>query len=375
MPSMRLYATPTLLTAVAFLPRLMTLQIRTLPQQRPLKLLVKKDSTSLEQSFQIHVNNKFIAEVESVAGHCLFNALSVLSDTHPASNSFITFTSDEASRVDVAAVITPGTTVAISSTSAAAQQFQRYRVQSGGDVQYARVQGCDRSTRTISVEYSDTGVVDRHVPWSWIVGMEDISSKRQTLFSYGPAPKSIAEADTTHGPPSLGNLILSLMWCRHVASASLHGSTSCPLPLVKCIAERTAILLCTEVLLHEEVRGGASPRDDTSRKINMQLLDLFECTDTESGGLTPAPPALVAQTPSHGSKGFALIIGEDILESIQKNLHLQLEAASFEREEEAKLWAQNNAGWDTSSFWGSSTKRQGRRSPFRLTRKSSSDLK
>ena len=36
---------------------------------------------SFEQSFQIKVNNKFIAEVEQVAGRCLFNALTVLSDT------------------------------------------------------------------------------------------------------------------------------------------------------------------------------------------------------------------------------------------------------------------------------------------------------
>ena len=319
------------------------------------------------QSFQIQVNNKFIAEAESVAGQCLFYALSVLSDTHPASNSFVTFTSDEVSRLDVAEIITPGTTVAISSTSACAKQFQRYRVQTGGDVQYARTLGCDRSTRTLSVEYSDKGTVDRHVPWSWIVGMEDIS-KRHAIFTYLPAPKAIAEADTPHDPPSLGNLILSLKWCRHVASTLLNESTTnCSLSLVKCIAERAAILLCTEVLLHDELRGVVSPRDDTSQKINMQLLDLFECTDTEGTGLAPASPG----SPSHGSKLFAVVIGEDILSNIHLKLSRHLEAATLEREEEHKMWmAQNNAGWDTS--WIGSGKRQGRRSPFRLTRKNSS---
>merc|ERR1712032_520360 len=68
---------------------------------------------SLEQTFQIQVNNQFIAEMELIAGHTLFNVLTVLSDTHPASNSFISFSNEEVSRLDVAAIITPGKTVAI----------------------------------------------------------------------------------------------------------------------------------------------------------------------------------------------------------------------------------------------------------------------
>jgi len=330
-----------------------------------------KDS-SLEQSFQIHVNNKLIAEVECVAGHCLFNALSVLSDTHPSSNSFVTFTREEASHINVAEVIKAGTTVALSSSSVGAQQFQRYQAQSNGrDVQYARTLGVDQSRRTISVEFSNTGAIDRHVPWSCIVGMED-TSKRHCVFSYLPVPRSIAEADTPQGQPSLGNLILSLKWCRHVASTSMNESTaSCSLPLVKCVAERTSILLCTEVLLHDEIRGGETPRDDDGRRINMQLLDLFE-DDSPSidAGLAPSSPS------GRGSKqNFALVLGEDLMASIQKNLQIHLEAASIERDEEMKLWAQNNAGWDNSSLLGSNGKRQGRRSPFRLTRKlSSGDL-
>jgi len=322
------------------------------------------NKSSPEQTFQIYVNNKIIAEVEQVAGHCLFNALSVLSDTHPASDSFISFSNEEASRLDVAAVITPGTTVAIFSRTGA-QRFQRYRAQpNGGDVQYARTIGCDRSTRTISVEYSDSGTIERHVPWSWIVGMED-TSKRQCILTL-PTPKSIADTDT-QGPPSLWHLMLALKWCRHAASASLDNANSCPVYLTKCVAERASILLCTEVLLHDELRDRASC-DDTVRKLNMQLLDLFEFTDTESTGLTPAPAV-----PNNRNKSLALVMGEDILGTIQKNLRSHLQSARLEREEEQKLWEENNAGWDNTSFLGSSAKRQGRRSPFRgLTRRTSS---
>jgi hypothetical protein len=59
-----------------------------------------------------------------------------------------------------------------------------------------------------------------------------------------------------------------------------------------------------------------------------------------------------------------LPIDEGILSSVRVQLRNRLEAACAEREEEQKLWEQQNSGWDTS-FWGGSHKREGRRSPFR----------
>ena len=188
--------------------------------------------------------------------------------------------------------------------------------------------------------------------------MED-TSKKHCVFSYEPSPKSIGEADN-RDPPSLGHLILSLKWCRHVASISVGNSDKCFKYLIKCVAERAVLLLCTEVLLHDDLRDKELYDDDNARKLNMQLLDLFEFTDYESARL--APP---------GSKTLALVMGDNELDSVRKNLKRQLQAAACLREEEQKLWHQNNAGWDSTSFWGSNTKRQGRRSPFRLTRASS----
>jgi len=323
---------------------------------------------SLEQTFQIQVNNKFIAEVEQVAGHCLFNVLTVLSDTHPASDSFISFSNEEASRLDVAAVITPGTTVAICAQTSAQQYSQRYIGQPNGrhEVRYARAFGCDRSTRTISVEYADSGTVERHVPWSSVVGMED-TSKRQCIFSYSPAPKSMADADS----PSIGHLILALKWCRHVGLTSLNNGNNCAMQIVTCVAERASILLSTEVLLHEELRDKALSRDDIVRRVNMQLLDLFDYAETKSEDLNHN--ATVA--PHQGDKSsLASAMGEDILRMIKMNLKRQLQAACLEREEEQNMWEQNSnsSGWDNTQLWASSSKRQGRRSPFRLMRKTSS---
>jgi hypothetical protein len=311
-------------------------------------------SASLEQSFQIHVNNKFIAEVEQVAGYCLFNSLSVVANAHPASESFVSLSPEEASQLDVASVINPGAVVAICPQNTTAQSLKRYRIQAPQGARYARTIRCDRSTRAITVKYIKSGEIE-HVPWSWLVGMED-TSKKHSLFSYLPAAKSIADADT-RGQPSLGHLVLALKWCRHFSSlslSSLNGRNTPPIYLVNSVAERASILLCTEVLLHDELRDTHSRRDGTTRKINMQLLDLFGSDGGDSSSLSA-------------------VMDEDILESIKMQLKDQLHEASLEREEERKMW-EEQTNWDSASFLGGK-KREGRRSPFRsLTRKTSSDF-
>jgi hypothetical protein len=313
----------------------------------------ESSSASLEQSFQIHVNNKFIAEVEQVAGFCLFNSLSVVANAHPASESFVYLSPEEASQLDVASVINPGAVVAICAQNTTAQSLKRYRIQAPQVARYARTIRCDRSTRVITVKYIKSGEIE-HVPWSWLVGMED-TSKKHSLFSYLPAAKSIADADT-RGQPSLGHLVLALKWCRHFSSlspSSLNGRHTPPMYLVNSVAERASILLCTEVLLHDELRDTHSRRDETTRKINVQLLDLF--------GSEGDPSSLSA------------VMDEEILESIKMQLNDQLHEASLEREEERKMW-EEQTNWDSASFLGGK-KREGRRSPFRsLTRKTSSDF-
>lgn len=308
----------------------------------------QNSSASLEQSFQIHVNNKFIAEVEEVAGYCLFNALSVVANAHPASESFASLSPEEASQMDVAAVVNPGAVVAICPQNTTSQSLKRYRVQLPESAIYARIIRCDRSTRSLTVKYIKSAEI-KHVPWSWLVGMED-SSKKHSLFSYLPAAKSIADSDT-RGRPSLGHLVLALKWCRHFSSS--FGKNTPPMYLVNAVAERASILLCTEVLLHEELRDSHSRRDETTRKINMQLLDLFG-SDFDSSSLSA-------------------VMNGDILESIKMQLKDQLHEASVEREEERKMW-EEQTNWDNSSFLGGK-KREGRRSPFRsLSRKTSSDF-
>ena len=324
------------------------------------------NSSNLEKSFQIHVNNQFIVELEQVAGQCLFNALSVVSETHPSSDSFISFSTEEALHLDVATIMRPGVMVAISSQNTGAQTLRRYRFESRlENVRYARAIGCDRSTHSVSVEYYDSGIVEYNVPWSWLVGMED-TTKRQCVLLYSPAEKSVVNADT-RGPTSVGHLILALRWCRHLASVLTESHGGPLLHLITCVAERAAMLLSTEVSLHDEL-GERKSHDEISRKVNAQLLDLFDYARDAHAEESEPVAELVT------SKSLKSVINQNILDKIQLQLRRQLNEACAEREEERKMWEQNS-GWETNtSFWGNSAKREGRRSPFRaFTRMATND--
>eukprot|EP00804_Cyclotella_cryptica_P013309 CCRYP_019813-RB/>CCRYP_019813-RB protein AED:0.01 eAED:0.01 QI:366/1/1/1/1/1/3/407/2502 len=298
--------------------------------------------SELEQTFHIQVNNKFIFHMENLAGHCLFSVMSVLIDTHPSLDSFVCFSPEEILRLDIAALIRPGMLVSVLPHKSGVSE--RYVSSKPNTINYGHCTGCDRSTRTISIKYSnDDGALQRQVPWSWISGMEDCS-QRHCIMSHVPLAKSIADADT-HEATSIGHLILTLRWCRHLSKESSLSR------LAMRIADLTSVLMCTEVVLHDELHKISNA--DEERKINAQLLDLFGCIQcTELSGVD-----LVDQI-------RRLPINEGVLKSVHIQMQRRLEAALSEREEEQKLWEQQNSGWD-ATFWGGSHKREGRRSPFR----------
>ena len=157
--------------------------------------------------------------------------------------------------------------------------------------------------------------------------MED-TSRRSSILSHHAATKSAADMDGEIA--SIGHLILTLRWSRHVTEDR-------PLfILASRIAERVVILLSSELALHDDLNKLGTL--DEERKINAQLLDFFESVQSKE-------PTLVAH--------------ESILKSARVQLRNRLEAASSERDEEQKLWEQQNSGWD-STFWGGSHKREGR---------------
>ena len=301
----------------------------------------KSREKNIEQTFQIQVNNEFIDELEFIAGRCIFSVFSVLTNIHPASDAFVVFTPEEISNLDVAAVLRPGTCVSVSKTSAVSNYFGFSRA---NPVEHGYCKGCNRSTRTAVVEFvNTTGTVEKHVPWSQISGMEDTSRRRNILAHH--TLKSASDLDSNE-PASIGHLILALRWSRHVPKDSSLFS------LATRVANRAAVLLSTEVVLHDELNKLGTI--DEERKLNAQLLNLFEETHDAA--------------PEHITK---LRVDKEILSSVRVQLRNRLSAASSERDEEQKLWDQQNAGWD-AGYWGDSHKREGRRSPFRIFNRASS---
>jgi len=324
------------------------------------------DSSNFEQSFQIRVNNTFIVLLERIAGHCLINALAVLMRSHPSFDSFSSFTTEEARRLDIAALISPGTIVAIRPQTIGNKYLNSHIKSSEGfcNVRYAQTLRCDRSNRTLLVRFFDSGFVEERVPWSWLVGMED-HSKRHHLLSFSPAPKSISEEAANRGKLSIGHLIFVLRWCRYSASTNRNRTRRSFAQLLRCLAERAALLLSTEILLHSDQEESKSHNENV-QKVNEQLLDLFESSKCEHTGSETVP--------SVESGDLGALLKKEVLQSVQFQLKRQLQSAAIEREEEIKAWEQNS-GWETNAnFWAGGTKREGRRSPFRaFQRQVSSD--
>jgi hypothetical protein len=301
-----------------------------------------RDGSQLQQTFQIQVNNEFIDNLERTAARCLFSVLAILTNTHPASDAFVTFSPEEIRHLDVAAILRPGTLVAVSKGSISSYYTQAETVEYG----YCKV--CDRSSKTLIVEFATgDGIIERQVSWCNIQGMED-TSKRESILSHHAAAKSTGDLDRE--PTSVGHLILALRWSRQTSD---DGSIR---PLSRRIADRVAILLSAELVLHDELNKIGTT--DEERKLNAQLLDLFETAhNTESIDVAEC--------------SVKQVVDDRVLNSVQAQLCKRLEAAATERVEEQKLWEQQNSGWE-NSFWGDGHKREGRRSPFRAFNRMSS---
>lgn len=231
-----------------------------------------KDDEKVEQSFQIHVDNLFLVRMERIAAECMFSSLNVLSKAHPASDSFVCFTSTEASKLDAMSLVQLGMVIALRKTSDGTTN------DSSSTLDFARVVDADYLRQTWDVESYPNGGIDtkRRVPSSLLAGMEDVAN-RKCLLQYAPAQKLIAdERNLALENLSIGHLILALRWCRQHANSKSEGSQFSSNALVRCLAERAASLLGLEVSLHYELGTVASTDHDAVRRVNAQLLELFD---------------------------------------------------------------------------------------------------
>lgn len=311
-----------------------------------------KDDDKVEQSFQIHVDNLFLVRMERIAAECMFSSLNVLSKAHPASNSFVYFTSTEASKLDAMSLVQLGMVIALRKTSDGTTN------DSSSTLDFVRVVDADYLRQTWDVESYPNGGIDtkRRVPSLLLAGMEDVAN-RKCLLQYAPAQKLIAdERNLALENLSTGHLILALRWCRQHANSKSEGSPHSSNPLVRCLAGRAASLLGLEVSLHYELGTVGSTDHDAVRRVNAQLLELF---DEDVIRRLDVASLYSGEQPS---MGLRTVIDADVWNAVVAELQEGL--SSGRRDDEAFLKQHEENSGGMYGGWGGSAKKQ-RMSPFR----------
>jgi hypothetical protein len=330
-------------------------------------------SSNLEQKVQ----NDFVLHMETIAGQCISNVLSILTKIHPASSSFMPFSEAEAEKLRLSSIPRKGTIVAIRPKSYCANNILAQL--NTTTKSFARVIDFDEIKKTLDVIYmGETGnVIERDVKLSRLAGIEDVT-KRMNLFQYRSAPETICHASVEHKSiGSIGHLIQILRWCRqHVSiQQGTKGDRSRYISeeIVKCIAETVLILLGNEISLHLELRSPSSTPNYEVQNINRQLFDLLSEEDdlliqefnlTTNATTTTTSIDDDSVTKQNGKKGLEKLVDINIWKSAQQQLSVSLAAARVEKENIRKSTEQtgnSTLGWRTTT----STLHNSRRSPFK----------
>mmetsp|Transcript_39535 Transcript_39535/g.57729 ORF Transcript_39535/g.57729 Transcript_39535/m.57729 type:complete len:663 (-) Transcript_39535:211-2199(-) len=329
-------------------------------------------SLSLEKSFQMHVNNRFIMAVEQIAAKCLFHSFSIITKFHPASTNFVSFTVEEAERLDVTSFVQEGMIIALRPLGFSGRHdpFVAIDVDESSSspkpsIRFAKVLQIDVFQRTWDVEYidapsnNDGSTIERNILGSRLAGMEDLT-KRRCVLEYAPAPKSVMDdLGKISGRASVGHLLLALRWCHQHAILPSKGTNveeqEVPIDIIQCVAERAGMLLGTEISLHRELGSKKSVGEDIAKKINEQILELFDDDD--------AMPE---------KRGLKLLTDTEIWTAVRAQLKVELEMAKIEQENMRRAWEQNAGVAASTSSWGGGMRRGGKRSPFRVFGRKSS---
>jgi len=294
----------------------------------------------LEQRCKMIVNSDFILSMEHAAAECLFQSLAVLWKTHPSSSCFVVFTPEEAARLDSMTLVKPQMIIGLRpSINQGRGSFSMVDSATTGvnAISFARVLDSNTVNRQWYVEYLDdpSSRKTEIVGADRLAGVEDVM-KRKCVFEYDAAYFVYELAGTSKSKVTLGHLILALRWCHQYMTRPKDDYH----PVVKYLAERATALLGTEVALHEEI--GTTRKEvgqvslDLNKRVNAQLLDLFEAVDDRQ---------------HYGTSRLGRmknVIGESTWDAIQKQLSREMSAARSDREKEQQKNAQQTHGMASS---------------------------
>lgn len=224
-----------------------------------------RSASGLENHGRASMTCVFEKAMENAAAQCMFFALSLIWETHPANSSFIMFSDVEANKIDAMSLVKLGMIIAFSPDKESDRSRHVWTFPSRS-IRFAQVVHCDTLERVWYVRNLDT-LENEIVHAGQIMGLED-TSKRSCVLTYAPAPDSATELEAFTQSASVGHLILSLRWC-----ADFFRSSAA---FVNRFAELLSVLLGTELSLHAELGSALNkPKEDVER-LEAQLLDLFQ---------------------------------------------------------------------------------------------------
>lgn len=291
----------------------------------------KADSPSSPKSdsFQLHVNNEFTAQIEELAACTVYHAITVIIRAHPSLMSFVYFNSMELASEDAARLVKVGTIIAVRPVEAQCclpHDFSTgYLPQQEGLFRYAKVMGCNMMECEWLVEYlgpselhSLPSIRDR-VSFYRLGGVFDMD-KLKTVLAVTPFNLKDVVERTNVSEPSVGHLMLILQWCKQQAKVRSKYSTetaSSPRVTLESLAGRASQLLLQELDLVESLDIQIS--DEISTEINSQLLHIFggDIYDASSFYATADEQVLPLEE----------LVGKELWEAIQAKLRHRLEAA------------------------------------------------
>jgi len=321
------------------------------------------DKSESVNMYQNYFDNDFTSLIEDIVAQCMFNALSVIEKVHPANSCFVAFNENEAMHLDLSSIPPSGTMVAIRSHATAVNVSSYLSV---SDVRYGRISDYNIINRTLDVNYvysssfSKAAMVEKGIPLLRLAGIEDISKRKSVLDLY-PAPNSVSDTSVNVGTSSgsIGNLIQILCWCRQralvqIANDNVIGSQK---ELVRGIAESATMFLGNEVGMHLELGSFACVSEVNVKKLNKQLLDLF---DDEEPKINMS--SFEAQSRCSSLKS---LIDDDVWRGMIQQIGSLLSSGRVEREKIRKASDENGA--HSISIGRPIHSGEERRSPFKMT--------
>ena len=302
-------------------------QLNSLGIASPLKSNFGSPGSPSVDSFQLHVNNAFTAQIEELAAGTIYNAITVLLRAHPSSTSFIPFDSMELSPVEAARLVKEGAIIAVRPSeerSGLLMDFKSGSLSRQEEVyRYAKVVACNEIDHEWLVEYFEPTEFNpparsrEKISFSCLGGVIDMDKMKTMLAFEPPNLKDVVERKV-ESKPSIGHLMLVLQWCnQQIKGESRTFSDEFMTSfMMESLAGRAAQLLLKEIDLVEKLGIQASEKDVA--EINTQLLHIFGGDIYNANTFGPANEEVMP---------LATLLGPELWDAIQAHLKHRLECA------------------------------------------------